>query len=193
MTTLHLEYESPSWWQCRGGCSGKICEEGQELEKAGPFFWRDPLGRCSCWWRGQSQESHWGAGAVETAPSSCGCALPAAFKNVLLQRLHFLSWFVTCSGSVHSLNSQIHIIRNFRQEEMSPFCIQLPFLWRTGKVLEQGQLSLPEQTTFLGLWSYPGTVYLVKGLAPVMHEQLRLHFLNGVHFVITEENTPVGS
>lgn len=56
-------------------------------------------------------------------------------------------------------------------------------------MLEQSQLPLPEQTTFLGLWSYPGTLYLVKGLALEMHEQLRLHFLNGVHFVITEENT----
>lgn len=90
---------------------------GQKLEKAGPYFLEDPQGRCSCWGRGQSQECCWGAGAVETAwaaPNSCGCALPAAFQIVLLQRLHFLSWSTTCSGNVHSLNGQIHIIRNFR-------------------------------------------------------------------------------
>lgn len=38
MTMLHLEYERPSRWQCSGGCSGKVCEEGQQLEKAGLFF-----------------------------------------------------------------------------------------------------------------------------------------------------------
>lgn len=43
-----------------------------------------------------------------------------------------------------------------------------------------------------GAVELPWHLYLVKGLALEMHEQLRLHFLNGVHFVITEENTPVG-
>lgn len=128
---IHLEYENPSWWHCRGGCSGKVCEQGEELEKAGPFFWWDPCTGVAVGGEDRARSAGGDSGAMEkalAAPSSCGCALPAAFKNVLLQRLHFLSWFATCSGNVHSLNGQIHIIRNFRQKKMSPFCIQLPFL-----------------------------------------------------------------
>lgn len=98
-------------------------------KRQGPFFGGIPwAGVVAAGGEDRARRATGGAGAVETAPSSCGCALPAAFKNVLLQRLRFLSWFVTCSGNVHSLNSQIHIIRNFRQKEMSPFCVQLPFL-----------------------------------------------------------------
>lgn len=137
--------DQASWWPwyilnmripCGGSAGvtalGSSVKRVRNWKRKGPVFWRDPLGRCSCWGRGQSQEGCWGAGAVETAwaaPNSCGCALPAQFfQIVLLQRLHFLSWSTTCSGNVHSLNGQIRVIKNFRQKKMSPFCIQLPFL-----------------------------------------------------------------
>lgn len=128
MTMLHLEYERPSRWQWlfwEGLWGGSTPGKGRVI------FWRDPLGRCSCVGEDRARSAAGSVGAVETVwapPGFCGCAVPAAFKNVLLQRLHFLSWFATCSGNVHSLNSQIHIIRNFRQKKTSPFCIQLPFL-----------------------------------------------------------------
>lgn len=127
MTTLHLEYENPSWWQCRGRSVSRV----KNWKRQGPFFGEISCSGVAVGGEDRARSAAGGSGAVETAlaaPSSCGCALPAAFKNVLLQRLHFLSWFATCSGNVHSLNSQIHIIRNFRQKKTSPFCIQLPFL-----------------------------------------------------------------
>lgn len=130
MTMVHLEYQSPSWWQCRGGCSGKLCEEVRNWKRQGPFFGGIPWAGLAVGWQDRARSAAGAAGALEpawAASNSCGCALPAAFQNVILQRLHFLSWSTTCSGNVHSLNGQIHIIRNFRQKKMSPFCIQLPF------------------------------------------------------------------
>lgn len=60
--TKHHDDHVTSWvWESlMVAVQRKVCEQGEELEKAGPFFWRDLLLRCSCWWRGQSQECHWG-------------------------------------------------------------------------------------------------------------------------------------
>jgi len=52
-----------------------------------------------------------GGGAASATPSSCGSALPAAFRNALWQRLPFLS----CAGNACSSNSQTHSIRSPRR------------------------------------------------------------------------------
>lgn len=133
--------DQASWWLCyilntrvpHGGSAevvvlGRSVRRVKKWKRQGPFFGGILWAGVAVGGEHRARRATGGAGAVETVPSSYGCAVPAASKNVLLQRLHFLSRFTTCSGNVHSLNSQIHIIRNFRQKKMSPSCIQLPFL-----------------------------------------------------------------
>lgn len=112
-----LEYESPSWWKCGRWLVWEGLWTGRRLEKAGPFFWRDPLGRRSHWWERtvlalprEEQKEPWKQLWLHQA--LVVVLSPAAFRNALCQRLCFLSGFSTCPGNVCSLNSQIHFIRN---------------------------------------------------------------------------------
>lgn len=116
MITLDPEYEYPSRWKCERWLVWEGLWTGWRLGKGRAIFLKGSRGqeellvgedRVDC--------AAWEAEDMETAlaaPSSSGCALPAAFWNALWQRLHLLSGFSTCSGNVCSLNSQIHFIRN---------------------------------------------------------------------------------
>lgn len=126
MVMLDLEYEYPSWWWCRRWLVWKGLWRGWKLGKDRTIFLKASLEQeelsvgedsLSC--------TLAGAEAIKTAlaaPSPCGCALAAAFRNALQQGLCFLSCFSTCPGNVFSLESQIHFITHRSKRVLSAFC-----------------------------------------------------------------------
>lgn len=130
--------DQASWWPWyilntrvpRGGSAGvnalgSTVKRVRNWKRKGPVFWRDPLGRCSCWGRGQSQECCWGAGAVETAwaaTNSCGlCSPNTILPNCFVTKASF-------SFLVHNLLWQCAQLewpnthyQEFQTEENEPF------------------------------------------------------------------------
>lgn len=192
--------DQASWWPCyilntRGpqggsGCSGKVCEEGQHLEKAGLFFGEIP-------WAGVAVLERTEPGVLLWKQSGHHQVSVAALSQQH-SKMFYCKGFISFPGLQPALamctawivKYTLSGISDRRKWALSAFschfCNGLARCWSRASSLCQNKQH------FWGCAATPGTVYLVKGLALEMHEQLRLHFLNGVHFVITEEKTLVG-
>lgn len=156
MITLDLEYEYSSWWKCRRWLVWEGLWMGWRLGKGRAIFLKGSPGQEELLVGEDGQLCRRGSSSCGKSSGSTTLlwlSSPSSIQKCFMVNASFSPRFSTCPGNVCSLNSQIHFAGNFTHRRWVLSAFSYHVCNGPARYWKQGQLSLPEQTTFLGLWN----------------------------------------